>query len=201
MRNVIFDEVSSDYREAVLSSLGGQLTDLSFWDCPDLLPSQLTPCIGLEKLDVSGCTLPLLSHSIEDITLPNLKQLTCYTCPAESSRLLEMMSIPSLTQLHLECAHFGIAGASNFNWEDVPRLYPNLKEFKLSIPCKSLTLETVRRISTQLPCLEFISLPLEMLEQDQQEMSEKLIVELEQRKFPIKLQFTEKGKENCCFNN
>ena len=103
MRDVIFDEVSSDYREAELSSLGGQLTDLSFCDCPDLLPSQFALCIGLEKLDISRCTIPLLSHSIqiEGVTLPNLKQLTCCSCLAESSRSLEMTRISSLTQLHL----------------------------------------------------------------------------------------------------
>jgi len=199
MRTVTFDDVDDDYREAVLSTLGGQLTDLRFWNCPDITPSELIPCIELEKLKLFGCTLMSLSNSIDAVTLPNLKKLTCSTCLGSSSRLLEMVLMPSLTQLHLMCAHFGTAAASNFNWEDVPRLYPNLKEFKLKILCKSLTLEIVRRISKQLPFLEFIRLPLEMSKQNQQ-MSEELIAELEQCKCPIQLEFVEEGNEKCFYN-
>ena len=199
MRTVIFNEVTYEYRKAVLSTLGGQLTDLSFWNCPDITPSELMPCVELEKLKLYGCTLMSLSNSIDAVTLPNLKKLTCCTCLGSSSRLLEVVQIPSLTQLHLKCAHFGIAAASNFNWEDVPRLYPNLKEFKLKILCKSLTLETIRRISKQLPFLVFIRLPLEMSEQNQP-MSEELIAELEQRKCQIQLEFVEKSKEKCRYD-
>jgi len=96
--------------------------------------------------------------------------------------------MPSLTELNLKCAHFGIVGASNLTWDDLSRLCPNLKDLNLFEPCKSLTLEKLRQITTQLPFLESILLPQEMLESDiEKQLGDELIIELEQRKFPIQL--------------
>ena len=213
MRNVFFEYVPGEYLEAVLSSLGGQLTELDLSQCINLLPSQLAPCTQLEKLDIVNCEFKPLSNSIQidDVTLPNLKKLTCVTCLGQSSLLLEKLLMPLLAELLIGCVHFGIVGASNMTWDDVPRLYPNLKDLNLSNPCKSLTLEKLRQITTQLPFLESIALPQEMLESDiEKQLGDELITELEQRKFPIQLEFVgdeeddEEGEPlvdtKCCYN-
>ena len=111
-----------------------------------------------------------------------------------SGRVFEM-AIPSLISLRLHCVHFGIIGASDFEWKDVPRLYPHLEEFTLLWPCKSirlLTLDAVKLIANQLPKLKYICLPRSMLQSDDdKQIAVKLMAQFQTLPSPIDLYFRE----------
>lgn len=187
---------SLDYRTAVLANLGGQLLALKLIHIDDFdLVSEMAPCTQLQELDMYSCKFnttpdPILNDSP---FLPNLKKLIISCCLQLSSDRMFEMAIPSLTELHLNCAHFGLPFASDLNWDVLPRLYPKLQVISIRVPCKSLTLSVVRDIATQLlPSLKLIQLPDKMLKTNEEKhLADMLISELEELEFPICLQFVD----------
>ena len=64
--------------------------------------------------------------------LPHLKTLQVACCLGQFGRIFETAVRPALTNLQINCSHFGVAGASDFKWIDAPRLWPNLQDLKLN---------------------------------------------------------------------
>ena len=82
-------------------------------------------------------SIPLLVPAavMSDISnqfLPNLKKLeTLGTCLGQWSRLFECHR-PLMTDVTLNCFHFGLPTLSRFNWSDIPELWPNLRQLIFS---------------------------------------------------------------------
>jgi len=187
---------SLDYRTAILASLGGQLLALKLIRIDDFdLVSEMAPCTQLQELDMYSCNINTMPDPIlnDSPFLPNLKKLIISDCLLLSLDRMFEMAIPSLTELHLNCAHFGLPFASDLNWDVLPRLYPKLQVISIRVPCKSLTLSVVRDIATQLlPSLKLIQLPDKMLKTNEEKhLADLLISELEELEFPICLQFVD----------
>ena len=83
--------------------------------------------------------------------LPRLKKLKTVSCLlSQASRLLFECKRPSLIELQLHCSHIGVSDAgSNFTWDDVPNLWPNLVQLSISSPNPGLTSNKVRQIVPQ----------------------------------------------------
>lgn len=162
VRFITFGPVDAEYRKAILSSLGSQLISLCFVLGQDFDLIELLPCTQLRQLVITKCEFKSTQTPIpKEVFLPALRFLHLQSC-LEAPNLLHM-EIPSLVELRLHCAHFGLPEVSNLNWNDLPLLYPNLRHFILCYPCKSLTLDLVRKFPLELANLKSIELPLEML--------------------------------------
>ena len=177
------NSLSSTYRSAILTSFGPQLLSLDLGKCFDFdFIDELKPCTQLRELEKGESTFQPISienNNANAMIFQSRKKISIHKC-VELKDFLGM-TMPSLTELVLNCAHYGISSASDWKWKDLPRLYPRLKELTIRQPCKSLTLDRVRLIANQLPHLKRITLPKEMLQSDEQKMlSEKLVVELKQ---------------------
>ena len=145
-----FFNVSPSVRQIVLDSIGGhRLRELFLFDCRDVDPVAELPRFNrLENLwiecptmihigDEDFLVLRLPPGILADsgLFLPNLKTLsTAGNCLDHWSRLFECHR-PSLTSLQLSCCHFGLPSMSQFNWDDTPRLWPNLMQLTLIGSC------------------------------------------------------------------
>ena len=154
------------------------------------LVTLLAPCTRLQELSVINCSFTLLPTPIQcEKLVSTLKKLFISSSNGHSQQLLKS-AIPSLIELHFGCIQVPISG--DFSWNDIPRLYPNLQVLVLRSPCKSLTLNVVRLIVSQLPCLKSISLPLKMLRSDEdKQLGDQMINEFDKLPSTIHLSFVE----------
>ena len=159
-----FGEVSSDYRRAVLSTLGHQLQSLSLWGTSSIdVIAELGLCNQLEELRIAhDCKLlptPLSEADFPpaDTFLPRLKTLKIGCCIGSWSFLFERHR-QLLTKLELACPHIGVSPHSKFNWIDIPILWPSLTKLYLGNG-ERLTEETLREIVSKLKHLERLSIP------------------------------------------
>lgn len=192
-----------DYRRAVLAALGGQLLRLKLDNCLELDLTDLKICNRLKELEFNfGCEFLPLSVKAEEPFLPCLQKLRLddiLRCVGLTSRFFETVK-PSLTELRLSCAHFGVREASEFDWGDLPLLFPNLKLFEFCAPSKSLTLEKVRDLVPRLHNLETLRIPYGTLcVPEEIEEANRFIDELQQRSSSIDLEFQEDNGE-CYYN-
>ena len=103
-----FDDVSPEYRQAVLESIGGQLTALSFNDCKDISISDLAACTRLEKLQILTSSSLKLDESLPaaqihcDTFLPDLKQVSSSVCLGEHLFLFKKYFLDSFL---VDCPH------------------------------------------------------------------------------------------------
>ena len=169
----------------------------------DFALTELLPCKQLQELKVGFSDFKQLPMAIEgsESLLSTLKILKTTSCIPQLSRLFDL-AIPSLTELHLNCSHFGLPGAGNLSWYELPRLYPNLQVFSLRQPCKNLTLDVLHLIVSQLPRLVSIQLPIEILQSDiDKQLGDDLVEEYEDKSPSISLKFVnfslEKGESKC----
>ena len=176
---------TADARAAVLSVLGAQLKSLSLLKFDDLLDvaTELAPCTQIKELIVSDGNFTLEMPNQSETFLSTLKELGVLSCVSQST-----LPIPSLTELSLHCAHYGLD--DNLPWDQLPHLYPNLQVFGLERVCESLTLDVVRELAMQFTGLREMELPIEMLKTDEEKkIADELATELEQLESPIYLQF------------
>ena len=199
MECIVFrGSVQAEYRQAVLTSLGKQLKRIYFVGCKDIDWTELSPCFGLKMLYLNPhCKLkPTTAAAVlGDDFLPCLEDFSCFLCLGTSSAWLETPRL-SMKEIFL-CAYFDVRPASNFRWEDVPFLWPNLQKLNLQ-NAKGLTLEKLLHIIPQFPRLNDIFLPEDFLNL---ETKNQLAAELDQ-KFPhIRLNFrsTDCKFSECCF--
>ena len=208
MDTVTFWQYPPVYRQAVLSTLGHQLRSLKFEGCENIdLHRELLPCTRLEKLEFGvGCVFSVVQTLIEPFTshLEILETRECLDLP--SSFFEEPM--PSLTELHLSCAHFGSSEkmeeyvepiACNVSWTDIPRLYPNLKVISVGDVCASFTPNVLRLVASQFPLLQTISLS-DMIPYHDADW-QRLVDDLPS---PIRLDFLQKYDDrpfSCSFHN
>jgi hypothetical protein len=169
--------------------------------CKDFDLIELLPCTKLRQLVITKCQFKSAQTPIpKEAFLPDLRILHIQTC-LEPSNLLEI-AIPSLMELRLHCAHYGIPEVSCLKWDDLPRLYPNLGHLILCSPCKSLTLDVVRHFASQLHNLKSIQLPLETLRSDKErQLGDKLVTQLEQHPSSIRLLFTDRKEKDVLFGD
>jgi len=159
-----FDKVSSDYRRAIMSTLGHQLQSLSLWDTSSIdVIAELGPCNQLGELRIAhDCKLlptPLSEADFPpaDTFLPRLKTLKIGCCIGSWSFLFERHR-PLLTKLELACPHIGVSPHSKFNWIDIPILWPSLRRLDFG-KGDGLTEETLREMVSQLKQLERLCIP------------------------------------------
>ena len=180
--------VSAAYRDVIFANFCKQLLLINLAGCSDFELCQLQSCTELKELIINGCQFSPTSAPIEaDKLFPKLKKLVKVGCHSLSSQFIEI-PIPTLTELYMWCAHFGIT--SNLNWEDLPRLWPNLQVLDLFLPCKSLSVVKLRQIALQLPDLKLIRVPVTMLQsQEEKWLADELVAELEDLPSSIILKF------------
>ena len=197
-----------EYRRTVFAALGGQLLRLKLDNCKDLDLTDLKICSQLKELEMDyGCEFLPSPVKAEEPFLPGLQKLVLVgmlKCIGQTSRFFDSVK-PTLIELRVSCAHFGIPNASDFDWDDFPLLFPNLKRFELLVPCKSLTLKKLRDLVPRLRNLETLRLPYGSLSDgilsgpEVDEEANQLINELQQRSSSIDLVFEEDCGE-CCYN-
>ena len=146
VNQVMFYQVSSDFRRSVLSVLGPQLIKLEYnckRDAIDIV-TELLPCSQLGELsilDSNSVTVPQVEQILQiENFLPQLKKLHVASCVGKWSCLFECPR-PSLTSLYLACPHFGMTDRSPFNWIDIPQLFPNLQHLHFDKSAAGLSLE------------------------------------------------------------
>jgi hypothetical protein len=162
LRTVTFDDLSPEYCEAVAAGLGAQLLSVIWNNCNDL--SLLAPCTRLEELEIRSVDEETMTHYLNGEFLPNLRKLSTYhCCLRQFGRTFETVR-PSLTEVRLDCAHFGCdQQVSVCNWEDLPRLWPNLEHFSFIQYNEHLTMNSARHIFPQLKKLKSVNLPIETM--------------------------------------
>ena len=138
----------ADQHHVIVDCFGGdQLHTISLDTCWNIdLYALLLPHKQIEYLRIEECDLVRIQDAdefaehvpaavISDISnqfLPNLKKLeTLGTCLGQWSRLFECHR-PLMTDVTLNCFHFGLPTLSRFNWSDIPELWPNLRQLKFS---------------------------------------------------------------------
>jgi hypothetical protein len=196
----VCDHLVTDYYEAVISSLGSRLLSLSILTNGSFNLDLLEPCSLLENLSIGNDDeedFQVTSTSLPEVFLPRLTKLYTRSCLGLSSRLLEV-PMSSLTKVDLYCCHIGNPEASDFDWDDVPVLWPNLQELNICCPSDSLTLYKLRRIVPQLTKLKHIILAEGTLQTEEERQSADIwIAELMQNS-NIRLCF-DTDFFKCCF--
>ena len=173
-----FHAVPVGYTQAVLATnIGLQLTRLVFSAAEyfhqyiDL--AHLRPCVNLEELKIGAhCTVSLSALSVGPF-LPSLKKLVTGCCLGEWSRLFERQR-PLLTCLNLSCCHIGIPEVSDFNWNELPSLWPALEQLHVNLPTKGLYLDELPPIISQMKRLKRVQMPIPSWELQPTEEEKKL---------------------------
>ena len=163
-------EVSTKNHRLVLATLGGRLQELGFDGFDTVNISHLIPCVNLENLLID-CRIAVTETEgliRPDVFLPNLKKLQVESCLNSLSRRLMETPRPSLKQLSLTCAHFGIQAASGIQWEDVPDLWPNIQELSFR-SSQGLTMDTLCDIIPRFNDLQKLKFPFKMFRQPSEE--------------------------------
>jgi len=160
-----FVNTPSEYRIAVLSILGRQLQSLHFYGTQTIdVIKELSPYHQLEELiignDYSLLPPPVAADDFPsaDNFLPRLKKFEIRICLGPWSPLFECFR-PSLTDIGLGCAHIGTS-RSQFNWIEVPNLWPNLREMTLlDTRFNRFAWACLREIFSQFKNLRSLTLP------------------------------------------
>ena len=181
MRKVTFSFVKPNHRQTFLSILGHQMQSLSFIYSEEIdILMELEHCKRLRSLTLwSGSQL--LSIELTDLPsadafLPHLRKLATRFCLGGCSHLFENHR-PSLKQLNLNCLHFGVPTASDLNWSQVPKMWPNLVILDIA-SCTNLTYETLRQLIPRWEKLQTLVLPESMNRSSaQKEMAREFIVQ------------------------
>jgi hypothetical protein len=159
---VSFTLVETDYRKIIVSVIGHQLKTLEFssfsYDI-DLIP-EVFPCTGLEELKIGGfCNVmaPPPGYNLPSISdfLPHLKRLKLRICLGLWSPIFECHR-PTFTTLNVICIHIGVPNQSEFEWGDVPKLWPNIRELHM-INAEALTLDFLMEFVPKLKHLQILS--------------------------------------------
>ena len=178
MDDISFHNTPADYRQVLLDCIGaGQLRNLSFFYAHHIDPIvEFLPCSHLEKLVISmdSDCVPLVDSAafalrvpaeiLADYScfLPNLKVLsTLRCCFGEWSRLFECYR-PLLTKLKLSCSHIGVPSKNVFSWQNIPILWPHLKELYFN-NTSGLSVEMVSQIFPRFAYLEYLGISNSML--------------------------------------
>ena len=180
-----FNNVSASYRQTVLSVIGSQLLDLSFFNCQDIdVEAELFPCTKLKELFINcGSTVsPIATESTisAERFLPDIQVLFLTSCSPDLLRLFET-SRPSLTKLTCKCIHFGIRGANSCYWADLPQLWPNLEMLNVDSNSRSFSIQGLRQMRSAIRKLKrfrYLCLPEELMEQNSEEVKQ-FVKELE----------------------
>ena len=215
MESLTFHAMPGDYTQAMLStSIGRRLTKLNFSAAEyfhqyvDL--AHLLPCVSLQELKIGAhCTVSLsVASAGDDRLLPSLKKLVTGCCLGEWSCLFERKR-PSLTCLNLSCSHIGIPEASDYDWSDIPSLWPGLEQLYINLPTKGLHLNQLPTIIGQMDCLKKLQLPIPSLvtsrpSEEEKQQAEKMVTEFKQSKtalltfrHPVQSRF---ARSNCSFH-
>ena len=166
-----------------MDSLKDQLLSIS-WDNDNDL-AILAPCTKLEELEIrdgEGDPTPVEPEYF----LPNLKKLVVDRCLGDFSRAFESAR-PTLTEVHLNCCHFGLACYSGSGpsgdewelvskeWEEVANMWPNIEDFTFIHENEELTFLKVRDVFPRLNKLKSLKLTAywDGLEMDDLEESDK----------------------------
>ena len=156
--------VKADYRQLLLSHIGGHLHKMKFFYCFNIDPiAELLHCAELKNLEIKiSSFIPHPSHRFgidaENQFLPSLENLkTSKTCFGDWSSLFECPR-PSLTHLILSCSHIGIASKSPlFDWHNIPEMWPNLQVLVI-LSNSNLTLDKLE-VSLNFEQLQFVMFP------------------------------------------
>ena len=202
------------YTQAMLStSIGCRLTKLNFSAAEyfhqyiDL--AHLLPCVSLQELRIGAhCTasLSVVSAGV-GLLLPSLKKLVTGCCLGEWSCLFERQR-PALTCVNVSCSHIGIPEVSDYDWNDIPSLWPGLEQLHINLPTMGLHLNQLPSIIGQMGCLKKIQLPKPTLTsrstEEEKQQAEKMVAELKQSKKtlltfrnPVQSRF---ARSNCSYH-
>ena len=163
MERVTFIKVSPNYRKAVLSAIGAQLSNLTFVSCESIDIADLVACTSLEVLRIlfsSTLFLPrenlVEKFAVRDAFLPKLYHLESDICLQERySYLFEEKC--SMTHLELECCHIHTK-ASTLNWNDMTKCWQRIQILRIR-QCTGLDITSIKLLSLQLTKLKELSLP------------------------------------------
>lgn len=186
-------KVSSNYRQAVLSSIGDQLRHVTFVSCELIDMEELVPCTQLEMLRIffSSRLLAPLEDPVDkyfdpEVFLPKLTRLESDICLGLVSRVFEGKC--SLTHLDLDCCHVSTK-ANVLNWNDIGKPWRNINILRIR-RATNLNMVTAKKLSLQMPKLKELTLPSSMLNsKDEREMSFDLMDDLSQSRPKISLKF------------
>ena len=162
-----FSYASADYCLSVLTTeIASQLISLKIESCSFTnaqLYQILLPCTRLEELVIKSTfydkSLAMTTAPTVDTGfLPNLKTLDVSCCLGQCARIFEGMEGRALTTLRLYCSHLGVEGASDYQWSDVSKFYPNLREMELNY-AQGLTGMMYRDLILSLKKIEKLSIP------------------------------------------
>ena len=147
-----------------LSRFAGQLTTLVL-DAPIRL-SDLKVCNKLEELFLTtrainraingqpSASLLAKAHRF----LPNLKTLNAMKCLGPWSQMFAIEPRPLLTNVQLNCLHHVHAKSTQFNCQDLPLLWPNLRELNLAKTPSYFTVQSmVQIVSSILPQMSHLT--------------------------------------------
>lgn len=161
VERVTFTKVSPNYQKAVLSSIGAQLSNLTFLSCESIDMTDLVACTALEVLRILFySTLCLPENPVDKFSvhafLPKLYYLESDICLHErfSHLFAEKCSI---THLELECCHIGTK-ASTLNWNNMAKYWQRIQILRIR-QCTGLDVASVKSLCRQLPKLKELSLP------------------------------------------
>ena len=148
---VKFNEVPPDYRRAILSVLGHQLKSLEFasFSIEIDITNELLPYSQLQELFIlSLCSflppVPTDEFPSASAFLPNLNTLKSYSSLEDWSPLFECYT-PTLTTLRLMFTQLNIPSRSQFNWIDVPKLWPNVRKLRIH-RAEDLSMDVIKNI-------------------------------------------------------
>ena len=173
---ISMSHVKADYRQLLLSHIGGHLHKMKFFYCFNIDPiAELLHCAELKNLEIKiSSFIPHPSHRFgidaENQFLPSLENLkTSETCFGDWSSLFECPR-PSLTHLILSCSHIGIASKSPlFDWHNIPEMWPNLQYLAI-LSTLNLTLDKLDVILNQFNKLKLVILPTKVFNQSVDEI-------------------------------
>lgn len=160
-----FKHVSHTLCQQIVSSdFGRNLLKLKLNNC-NIDIAVFAPLTQLEELKLKGCltgTMPIQN----DTFLPHLKKLTTGVCLGRcSSRILLESKRWTLVELHLNWFHI-VPGAqrNNFNWEELPKLLPNLNHLSVDFTSTLFELKKLIQIVPLFENLSRLQLPFAMLQ-------------------------------------
>lgn len=157
-----------DYRKAILTAIGAQLSQLTFVSCERIDLTDLIPCKELDVLRIflaSSLWLPTEDseerYSPSEAFLPKLNRLESDIClHARFSHLFEERS--TLLHLDLECCHVGTKASSVGNWCDMVKYWQRIQTLRIR-QCTGLTMAETKILSLQLLKLQELVLSSGML--------------------------------------
>ena len=217
-----FSDLSAEYCKAIVASLGSQLLSINWKDKVDDVDfALLGPCTQLEELEIHAtvnCSRLNNKFIVIEDFLPKLKKLVSECCLVTYMLAFESVR-PTLTEVRLNCAHFGACYDDDDDdahplceWEDVPNRWPNLENFSLEKYNKrlSLNLNEMRDIFPRFKNLKSLILPIEPIlsdsdvdeyysdfdswqEEEEDREREELVAHFWQLPSPIQLTFKEES--------